>query len=345
LDALSAPGLEPDKYKVLTNLVSSQVYRNFADVEDYDSANGTLKELYVKPKNTIAVRHELLTCKQLTGESIDNFVVRLKRLSQECECQAVSAERYGLELMRDALTGIQSQVIRQRLLEERALSFEDAFRKARAMELAFKNSEAYQGTTCSARLVETQEQRGDDDQDMADSNHLRAGSVKQPCYFCGNARHPRQNCPAKDAVCNFCQKVGHYFKACQKRLGNRSIDATKKTAGIQGPKLATLSTSETSSNTPLLCNVKMNGIVAKFLKDTGSSNCYIDRRFAEKHSFNIRRAVGEVTLAETSVRVPIRGQCVTHLLVENNEYSDATFNALDNLATDVILGEKIFKRT
>ena len=141
LGRLSAADLEPDKYKVLINLVSSQVYRYFADVEDYDSAIGTVKELYVKPKNTIAARHELLTCKQMTGESIDNFVVRLKRLSQECECQPVSAERYHLELMRDAfITGIRSQVIRQRLLEENALNFEDAFRKPRAMELAFKNS-------------------------------------------------------------------------------------------------------------------------------------------------------------------------------------------------------------
>jgi len=41
--------------------------------------------------------------------------------------------------------------------------------------------------------------------------------------------------------------------------------------------------------------------------------------------------------------MPIRGQCITHLLVVNNEYSDVTFNVLDNLATDVIIGEKIFK--
>ena len=181
MDALSAADLEPDKYKVLTNLVSSQVYRYFAHVEDYDSAIGTLKELYLKLKNTIAARHELLTCEQMTGESIDNFVIRLKRLSQECECQAVSAERYRLELMHDAfITGIQSHVICQRLLEESAMNFEDVFRKAHAMELAFKNFEAYQGiTSCSARLVETQEQRGDDALRMADANHLRAGSVKQ----------------------------------------------------------------------------------------------------------------------------------------------------------------------
>jgi len=281
----------------------------------------------------------------MTGESIDNFVVRLKRLSQECDCQAVSAEQYRLGLMRDAfITGIQSHVIHQILLEESALNFEDAFRKARAMEPAFKNSEAYQRTTsCSARLVETQEQRGDDVLGMTDANHLRAGSVKQLCYFCGNARHPRKNCPAKDAACNFCQKVGHYFKVCQKRLGNHSIDATKKTAAIQGPKLATLSASEKLNNTRVLCNVKINGIVAKSLMDTGSSDCYIDRRFADKHSLNIRRAVGEVTLAETSVCMPIRGRCITHLLIENNEYSDDTFNVLDNLATDVIIGEKVFK--
>jgi len=128
-----------------------------------------------------------------------------------CICEAIA---YRLELMRDAfITGIQSNVIRQRLLEESTQNFEDAFRKARAMELAFKNSEAYLGTTsCSARLVEMQEQRGDDVQDMADANHLRAGSVKQLCYFCGNTRYLRENCPAKDAACNFCQKVGHYFK-------------------------------------------------------------------------------------------------------------------------------------
>jgi len=50
LDALSAAGLEPNKYKVLKNLVSSQVYRNFADVADYDPAIGTLEEPVADPR-------------------------------------------------------------------------------------------------------------------------------------------------------------------------------------------------------------------------------------------------------------------------------------------------------
>jgi len=49
LYALSAAGLEPNKVKAFTSLASPQVYGNVADLENYDSANETLKELYVKP--------------------------------------------------------------------------------------------------------------------------------------------------------------------------------------------------------------------------------------------------------------------------------------------------------
>jgi len=44
-----------------------------------------------------------------------------------------------LELMRDALiTGLKSQVTRQKLLEKNALIFEDAFRKACAMDRPYE---------------------------------------------------------------------------------------------------------------------------------------------------------------------------------------------------------------
>ena len=89
--------------------------------------------------------------------------------------------------------------------------------------------------------------------------------------------------PLKMPLATFVKRFAIILKYV-KSLGNRSIDATKKTAAIQGPKLATLSASETSNNTRVLCNVKINGIVAKSLMDPGSSDCYIDRRFADKHS-------------------------------------------------------------
>ena len=60
-------------------------------------------------------------------------------------------------------------------------------------------------------------------------------------------------------------------------------------------------------------NVKINGLKATSLMDTGSSDCYINRSFAEKHSLAVQNFAGEVTLAETSVRMPVFGQCIVNL--------------------------------
>jgi len=42
--------------------------------------------------------------------------------------------------------------------------------------------------------------------------------------------------------------------------------------------------------------------------------------------------------------MPIRGQCIATLNVKGNDYPNVVFNVLNTLATDVIIGEKIFKQ-
>ena len=111
-----------------------------------------------------------------------------------------------------------------------------------------------------------------------------------------------------------------------------------------GVKLATVSATATQNSYKVLCDVKINGIKASSLMDTGSSDCYMDKRFAVKHSLRITETNNEVTLTETSVRMPIHVQCLAKSTVTENEYSDVTFNVLNNLATDVIIGETIFKK-
>ena len=68
----------------------------------------------------------------------------------------------------------------------------------------------------------------------------------------------------------------------------------------------------------------------KSLMDTGSSDCYIDKHFADTHCFDIKPISGEVTLAETSVRMPISGQCTATLVVKGNNYTNVVFNVLNN---------------
>ena len=73
LVALTVSELQFDRLQVLTNLVSLKAFKHFSNVETYYQALTVLKNIYIKPHNIIAARHELLMCKQKPGESVDQF--------------------------------------------------------------------------------------------------------------------------------------------------------------------------------------------------------------------------------------------------------------------------------
>ena len=97
LSALKAAGLEHSKLEVLINLESFKVYQHIANIDDYDRALQVLTDLYIKPKNIISARHDLRMCKQLPGESMDQFVLKLQKLSKECGNHDVTAEQYRFD--------------------------------------------------------------------------------------------------------------------------------------------------------------------------------------------------------------------------------------------------------
>lgn len=49
------------------------------------------------------------------------------------------------------------------------------------------------------------------------SQNKTVESNKKFCVWCGNNTHPRDNCPAKDATCRYCEKKGHFEKVCLKK--------------------------------------------------------------------------------------------------------------------------------
>ena len=115
-----------------------------------------------------------------------------------------------------------------------------------------------------------------------------------------------------------------------------------KSNAISGATLAPISASVVQNSNKVLFDVKLNGVKARSLMDIGSSDCYINKRFAKAHTLKIYGNIGEMTLAETSVKMPIEGQCIAELKIANNEYPNVVFHVLNNLATLVTIGEKIF---
>ena len=128
-----------NELKVPTNCVSHQVYDHIDEYETYEAAIQILKSLFVKTLNTIFARHLLATAKQEPGQSLDNFLLTLTRLSKDCNFANVTGEEYRKEMIRDAfINGISSHAIWERLLENRVLTLERAFEQARTLDSAKK---------------------------------------------------------------------------------------------------------------------------------------------------------------------------------------------------------------
>ena len=128
---------EVDKLGLLTNYVSPKVFESISECTTYDDAIETLQALYVKPTNEVFARHALATRRQQPGESLDEYFRALKLLSKECNFKAVTANQHCEEYIRDSfISGLQSPMIRQRLLENKTLDLTTMFDQARALDSA-----------------------------------------------------------------------------------------------------------------------------------------------------------------------------------------------------------------
>ena len=202
--------VERKKHHALINGVSTQVFDLICDCSDFPSAIAALDNAFIKPENIIYNRHLLITCKQEKMQSVDAYMQELEKLVKGCQFETVTATQNKEQYMRDAfINGISSAQIRQRLLENRELKLSEAYQQARALEQAQQQSASYDSYTIpSAEHVPN---------DFVAAIPKKQSTGDQKCFFCGNERHARSNCPAKESECRICHKKGHWDKVCRSK--------------------------------------------------------------------------------------------------------------------------------
>ena len=75
----------------LINCISPDIFE-MIESATYDTAIDSLTKLYVRPTSVVYNRHQLITCKQDAGQSIDTFLQNLQRLAKTCDFKDFTAE-------------------------------------------------------------------------------------------------------------------------------------------------------------------------------------------------------------------------------------------------------------
>lgn len=359
---------ETDKLTVLTNHVSPAVYKLIAKSTTYMQAITTLDSTFTTVRNEHFSRYKLLSVKQ-KQESLNEFITVVEKLSLDCTFAARSVEQCADDLKLQALIqGVSSDVVRQRLLEQKDLTYSSAIATARAVANSLSQASTIQ---------EYHHNSNTDYGPSHQSETLVAAMHKGPyqgqsgvkpnrsCWFCGGRIHPRATCPAKSATCNFCQKTGHFETVCIMKKNSKSRSTTAavfpatapdnmpSTSTESNPVLATLLLNQEGKHLSLskgapsclgqaILDVEIQSRKYKALLDTGSSESYIDARLAQTLGLHLVRDSCTVSMAVNGLDREITHSCQVRLLLYGKSYIQ-TFKLITNLCTDFLLGQDFLK--
>ena len=231
-----------------------------------------------------------------TIETIDQFVMRLRHLSETCEFGALQDQ-----LIRDRIIiGITDEAGIEHLLRERPVpDLNHTIDNLRAAEMSRSHKEIMSGKASSVDHLKYSghghspqpQNQGSTQRYQGQSytqnrrNHSNPTPKKFKCNWCGkgNPPHARRDCPAKESTCTNCKKKGHWSVAC-KSMSAHEIQEGNEADEIQD----SYDTEPQYTNNGFLeevveaieddfwsANIHVNSNETTFKLDTGSKICVV----------------------------------------------------------------------
>ena len=242
---------------------------NITDDErkEYDTVLGKFDNFFQLRRNVIFERARFNRRCQLPGESAEQYIVELYNLAEHCNYGELKSE-----MIRDRLVvGILDKKLSEHLQLDPDLTLEVAKKKIRQRE-AVQEQQQMLGGAVSNSLEEVKQthfrsrkarENGKPQHKQGRKNANQNQSDLKSCSRCGK-KHPKEKCPAKEAICRRCQRKGHYSAYCFTKL--EEITAPEES----NLDSAFLNTLEDKTDASWTVQIKLNGQNTVFKLDTGA---------------------------------------------------------------------------
>ena len=272
------------KRAILLSACGASTYKLIRSLIEPDKLNSTpytditksVKEHYDPKPSSIVQRHKFNTRIRAPGETIAAYVAALRELAEHCDYKDTLSD-----MLRDRLVcGVNHEVIQQKLMSTKNLTYTTALEFAQAIEAAEKNAQHVatnsnpptpqtQGVHYTPATASKSRPKGKNAKGSSSSQGSRLS-----CHRCGGP-HLATGCRFKEAVCYVCRKRGHIARVCRSK-GRRSQGAHcvqedsehHKTSGDQSYSMFTVKGQTTD---PIFKEVHINNVPVKMELDTGAS--------------------------------------------------------------------------
>lgn len=244
----------------------------------YDKVKQAILDHIQPIKSVCTERHRFLSCRQMTNESVNDFVSRLKNHAALCEFDSSKIDTVSNQLVRDQLIiGASNKKISEALLEAGEISLLDAVKKANAIEQAGKDLSSITNDDQHLLSVEQGPSRNYTERGTGRSRERKP--TRPFCSHCKRPGHTYERC-FRRAVCENCGRTGHTTDFCRSKKLATCEDRTRP--GLRYLKGQFL------------------GKEINFLLDTGASLSIINRDLIKKYDWHhlLDDASTTVTLAD-----------------------------------------------
>lgn len=207
---------------VTYNLLSDRIYPKTVSQLRYDEITKELSDYFDPEPNEILENYRFHLCKQQDGQSCDDFLKELRRLSAHCNF----GEYLDTALRNQFVFGLKTPALRSRLLEKKGLTLEKAIETAKAMEISSRGcAEIQEKSTVNAIQAHGKSKQRKQGYVNSSKTHTNSASgtnhtssdKSKACYRCGNKQHLANVCPHSGSICRFCSKKGHLQAVCFKK--------------------------------------------------------------------------------------------------------------------------------
>lgn len=239
--------ISPCVYKLIKDRVAPAKPSSKSMSELYD----LLDKHYVVKRNKRAERCKFTKVVQQVGESLAEFLARIREAGSKCEFGSF-VQKFNLSdnitakiktaILEDCIVdrfvmGVRNAKIQQALLEDNPESLEVAYEKAKTMQMAMEENNADKevnivggrsGRQHQQKQQQKQQKQQHQPRQRYRSNHRQCqrGSSRDQrsssnrrgedlCGRCGRAPHDLSECPAREIVCHRCKRKGHFVRWCR----------------------------------------------------------------------------------------------------------------------------------
>ena len=174
-------------------------------------------ELHFAPeRNILYERYLFHSAEQQPNETVDQYVLRLRKLAEPCKFEALHDD-----MLRDRLVlGSRDKAARARLFREKECTLTKAVDSLRISKATLEQltymGEKEEETVNAVDGKPRQRTRKDRPKKVPPG---ASNPCTQLCGYCGGKRHAeRQKCPAYGKSCRNCGKQNHFQSVCRQQL-------------------------------------------------------------------------------------------------------------------------------